>query len=86
MICVKISPTCCSNMPVYPVHKAISCRSMVSEASHVLQAMSIDDSLTMNAIRVSFGKDNSLQDVDSLFAKLQELVNKPPAVFRQAAV
>jgi len=73
-------------MPVYPVHNATSCYSLVTEASHGLQAMSIDDSLTLNAIRVSFGMDDRLQDVDSLFAKLQELVNKLPAVFRQAAV
>ena len=86
MICVKISPTCCSNMSVSPVHNATSRHSMVTEASHVLQAMSIDASLALNATRVSFGIDNSLQDVDSLFAKLQELVNKLPAVFRQAAV
>ena len=63
-----------------------ACHSMVTEPSHVLKAMSIDDSLALNAIRVSFGMDNSLQDVDSLFAKLQELVNKLHAVFRQAAV
>jgi cysteine desulfurase len=63
-----------------------ACHSMVTEPSHVLKAMSIDDSLALNAIRVSFGMDNSLQDVDLLFAKLQELVNKLPAVFRQAAV
>jgi len=63
-----------------------ACHSMVTEPSHVLKAMSIDDSLALNAIRVSFGMDNSLQDVDLLFTKLQELVNKLPAVFRQAAV
>ena len=48
--------------------------------------MGVDDYLALNAIRVSFGMDNSLQDVERLISKLQELVNKLPAVIRQAAV
>lgn len=63
-----------------------ACHSMVTEPSHVLKAMAIDDNLALNAIRVSFGMSNSLQDVESLFASLQQLVNKLPAVMRQAAV
>ena len=63
-----------------------ACHSMVTEPSHVLTAMAIDDSLALNAIRVSFGMSNSLQDVDALFTKLQDLVNKLPGVIRQAAV
>jgi cysteine desulfurase len=62
-----------------------ACHSMVTEPSHVLTAMAIDDSLALNAIRVSFGMSNSLQDVEALFTKLQDLVNKLPAVMRQAA-
>ena len=63
-----------------------ACHSMVTEPSHVLTAMAIEDNLALNAIRVSFGMNNSLQDVDALFTKLQELINKLPAVIRQAAV
>jgi cysteine desulfurase len=63
-----------------------ACHSMVTEPSHVLKAMGIEDSLALNAIRVSFGMDNNLQDVELLCAKLQELVNRLPAVIRQAAV
>ncbi len=62
-----------------------ACHSMVTEPSHVLKAMKIDDNLALNAIRVSFGMDNSLQDVEALSAKLQELVDRLPAVMRQAA-
>jgi cysteine desulfurase len=62
-----------------------ACHSMVTEPSHVLTAMAIDDSLALNAIRVSFGMSNSLQDVEALFTNLQDLVNKLPAVMRQAA-
>jgi len=63
-----------------------ACNSAVTEPSHVLKAMAVDDDLALNAIRVSFGMVNSLQDVELLIAKLQELVNKLPAVMRQAAV
>jgi cysteine desulfurase len=63
-----------------------ACHSMVTEPSHVLSAMGVADSLALNAIRVSFGMGNSLRDVEALIAKLQELVSKLPAVFRQVAV
>lgn len=52
----------------------------------MLRAMGVDDNLALNAIRVSFGMDNSLQDVERLAAKLEELVHRLPAVTRQAAV
>jgi cysteine sulfinate desulfinase/cysteine desulfurase-like protein len=48
--------------------------------------MGVDDNLALNAIRVSFGMDNSLNDVEMLIVKLQQLVNTLPAVIRQAAV
>ena len=63
-----------------------ACHSMVTEPSHVLSAMGIESGLALNAIRVSFGMSNSLQDVEMLSTRLQELVNKLPAVIRQAAV
>ncbi|MCP4335589.1 MAG: cysteine desulfurase [Gammaproteobacteria bacterium] len=63
-----------------------ACHSMVTEPSHVLKAMGIEDSLALNAIRVSFGMDNKLQDVEALCAKIMELVDRLPAVIRQAAV
>ena len=63
-----------------------ACHSEVTKASHVLTAMGIEDSLALNAVRVSFGSTNTLQDVEPLVAKLHELVNKLPAVIRQAAV
>ena len=62
-----------------------ACHSMVTEPSHVLKAMGVDDTLALNAIRVSFGMDNSLQDAEQLAAKLQELVKRLPPVIRQAA-
>ncbi len=63
-----------------------ACHSAVTEPSHVLKAMGIDDNLALNAIRVSFGMDNSMRDAELLSAKLHELVDKLPAVVRRAAV
>lgn len=63
-----------------------ACHSAVTEPSHVLRAMGVEENLALNAIRVSFGMENSLQDVDQLVTKLQELVDRLPAVIRQAAV
>jgi cysteine desulfurase len=63
-----------------------ACHSEVTKASHVLSAMGINDSLALNAIRASFGMSNTLQEVDALVSKLQDLINKLPAIIRQAAV
>ncbi len=63
-----------------------ACHSEVTSPSHVLKAMGVEDNLALNAVRVSFGPDNSLQDVNQLLAKLAELIGKLPAVMRQAAV
>ena len=63
-----------------------ACHSEVDRPSHVLKAMGVDDMLALNAVRVSFGIENTLQDVEALLATLENLVNKLPAVIRQAAV
>jgi cysteine sulfinate desulfinase/cysteine desulfurase-like protein len=48
--------------------------------------MGVDEGLALNAVRASFGMSNTLQEVDALVSKLQDLINKLPAVIRQAAV
>ncbi|MFV2032345.1 MAG: cysteine desulfurase family protein, partial [Gammaproteobacteria bacterium] len=63
-----------------------ACHSEVTSPSHVLKAMGIDDNLALNAVRVSFGSNNTLHEVEALVARLQELINGLPAVIRQAAV
>ncbi len=62
-----------------------ACHSEVTSPSHVLKAMGVADGLALNAVRVSFGMDNSLDDVGQLLARLNELINRLPAVMRQAA-
>ncbi|MFT5220333.1 MAG: cysteine desulfurase [Planctomycetota bacterium] len=63
-----------------------ACHSEVTQPSHVLSAMGVDEQLALNAIRVSFGAENSMRDVDMLIDKLKQLVNQLPAIMRQAAV
>jgi cysteine desulfurase len=63
-----------------------ACHSEVTKASHVLSAMGVTDNLALNAIRASFGMTNTLQEVDALVSKLQDLINKLPAILRKTAV
>jgi len=63
-----------------------ACHSEVTLPSHVLSAMGIDEDLALNAVRVSFGMDNTRQQVDQLIATLNDLINQLPAVMRQVAI
>ena len=60
-----------------------ACHSEVTRPSHVLTAMGVDEDLALNAVRVSFGMENSLQQVDRLIEALQQLINRLPAAVRQ---
>jgi len=61
-----------------------ACHSGVTSPSHVLAAMGIDEDLALNAVRVSFGADNTRQQIDELIQTLNHLINQLPAVMRQA--
>lgn len=62
-----------------------ACHSEVTRASHVLEAMGIDENIALNAVRVSLGMDNTLQEIDALANSIEALVNKLPAIIRQVA-
>ena len=62
-----------------------ACQSGVTTPSHVLSAMGVDEDLALNAVRVSFGMENTLEQVDQLIATLNTLINQLPAIMRQAA-
>ncbi len=62
-----------------------ACHSAVTQPSHVLRAMGVDEALALNAVRVSFGNDNTCQQIDQLIALLHSLINQVPASFRRAA-
>ena len=61
-----------------------ACHSEVTLPSHVLTAMGVDEDLALNAVRVSFGVDNTCQQIDHLIETLKRLINQIPAVMRQA--
>ncbi len=63
-----------------------ACHSEVTQASHVLDAMGVGEQIALNAVRVSFGMSNNLQEVDAFVNQLEALVNKLPAIIRQTAV
>ena len=56
-----------------------ACHSQVTEPSHVLAAMGIDDAVAINAIRASFAASNTQQEVDELLGFLNEQLEKLPA-------
>jgi cysteine desulfurase len=62
-----------------------ACHSAVTQPSHVLKAMGVDEALALNAVRVSFGCDNTKKQIDQLIALLHGLINQVPANFRLAA-
>lgn len=57
------------------VSSGSACTSGKTEPSHVLEAMGVPRELALSAVRVSFGKDNTLADVRSLLQALSEIIN-----------
>ncbi|HEX4534173.1 MAG TPA: aminotransferase class V-fold PLP-dependent enzyme, partial [Rhizomicrobium sp.] len=57
-----------------------ACSSGKVSPSHVLAAMGVEESLSRCALRVSFGPENTLMDVDAVFASLQRLIGRKLAV------
>lgn len=70
------------------VSSGSACTSGKTEPSHVLKAMKVDDVLANSAIRVSFGKNNTMSDVDALLAALKDIieVNQHSSVMMAATV
>ncbi len=56
------------------VSSGSACTSGKTESSHVLKAMKITPSLANSAIRVSFGKNNTMSDVETLFSALTDII------------
>lgn len=56
------------------VSSASACGSGVDQPSHVLTAMGVPTDLARGALRVSFGTDNQMSDVDRLLAVLRDVV------------
>jgi cysteine desulfurase len=70
------------------VSSGSACTSGKTEPSHVLKAMQVPDALANSAIRVSFGKNNTMSDVAALLAALRDIieVNQQSPVMMAATV
>ena len=62
------------------VSSGAACSSGKVSPSHVLAAMGVAESLSRCALRVSFGPENTLMDVDAVFASLKRLIGRKLAV------
>ncbi|NOQ87485.1 MAG: aminotransferase class V-fold PLP-dependent enzyme [Gammaproteobacteria bacterium] len=70
------------------VSSGSACTSGKAEPSHVLKAMKVPDTLANSAIRVSFGKNNTMSDVEALLAALRDIIeiNQQSPVMMAATV
>ena len=57
-----------------------ACSSGKVSPSHVLAAMGVSESLARCALRVSLGPENTLMDVDAMFASMKRLIGRRLAV------
>lgn len=51
-----------------------ACSSGSTKASHVLKALGLPDEIAKSAIRITFGEENTKEDVDYLVKALQEII------------
>jgi len=70
------------------VSSGSACTSGKAEPSHVLKAMNVADKLASSAVRVSFGKNNTMSDVDALLTALADIIeiNRQSTVMMAATV
>ncbi len=70
------------------VSSGSACTSGKTEPSHVLKAMEVVDMLANSAIRVSFGKNNTMSDVEKLLTALTDIIeiNQQSSVMMAATV
>ncbi len=70
------------------VSSGSACTSGKTEPSHVLKAMQVTDALANSAIRVSFGKKNTMSDVETLLIALRDIIeiNQQSPVMMAATV
>jgi len=70
------------------VSSGSACTSGRTEPSHVLKAMRVPGTLASSAIRVSFGKENTMSDVDAMLKALHDIIeiNRHSSVMMAANV
>jgi cysteine desulfurase len=65
------------------VSNGSACTSGAVEPSHVLSGIGLEDHIANSSIRLSFGKDNTEQDVDYFLEKLEDVVNRMKPTVKQ---
>ena len=70
------------------VSSGSACTSGKTEPSHVLKAMKVADTLASSAVRVSFGINNTMSDVETLLIALNDIIeiNRQSTVMMAATV
>jgi len=58
------------------VSNGSACTSGAVEPSHVLSGIGLEDHIANSSIRLSFGKSNTQQDIDTFLDKLGEVINR----------
>jgi cysteine desulfurase len=58
------------------VSSGSACSSGDVKPSSVLSAMNIRNNHNISTLRISFGKGNTIEEVDQLLAALKEIINK----------
>jgi len=58
------------------VSNGSACTSGATEPSHVLQGIGVPDDIANSSIRISFGKENRLEDVQFFIKKLDKILNR----------
>ena len=62
-----------SNDDIY-VSSVSSCHSKREESSYVVEAISHDEKLASNTIRLSFDKDNTMEEAEEFIASLKHIL------------
>ena len=69
----------------FAVSSGSACTSGKTEPSHVLKAMQVEDELALSAVRVSFGHNNKIQDVDAFVDALASIMGMQSGAVMMAA-
>ena len=69
----------------FAVSSGSACTSGKTEPSHVLKAMAIPDELATSAIRVSFGRANTMEEVERFVEALKQIIGLKSSAVMMAA-
>ena len=59
----------------FAVSNGSACNAGTIKPSKVLKAIGLDDEINLSTLRISFGKDNTIEEVDQLIKALNDILN-----------